>query len=240
MPAQAKSSIDHRTQLDRCGWVRVASGIPDTRLDALGTEIGGGAGAPSARAGSVYGARNLLRLESVRELIKSPEVSNILDDFLGVGWKAVKALYFAKTKEANWPVPWHQDLSLAVDGPRDRARWTAWTVKGGVSHVQAPPAILARMLTLRLHLDNCADEDGPLRVLEGSHLMGRLTRERITELAPSKHATECLARRGDFIAMRPLVLHASSPAACPRSRKVLHLEFAPANVLPTGFSWAAI
>jgi hypothetical protein len=36
--------------------------------------------------------------------------------------------------------------------------------------------------------------------------------------------------------MRPLLLHASSPAADPRHRRVIHLEFA-AEPLPGGLEW---
>jgi hypothetical protein len=38
--------------------------------------------------------------------------------------------------------------------------------------------------------------------------------------------------------MRPLLLHASSPAAKPQHRRVIHLEFAPEGLLPIPLRWA--
>ena len=38
--------------------------------------------------------------------------------------------------------------------------------------------------------------------------------------------------------MRPLLLHASSPAEKGHHRRVIHLEFAPADLLPPGLRWA--
>jgi hypothetical protein len=47
----------------------------------------------------------------------------------------------------------------------------------------------------------------------------------------------CVPAGGVFI-MRPLLLHASSPARKPRHRRVVHLEFAPGDLLPPELSWA--
>ena len=157
-----------------------------------------------------------------------------------MGAQAVKALFFDKTEPANWPVPWHQDLTLAVDGPKDAPGWSAWTVKGGISHAQAPAPLLERMLTLRLHLDDCLADDGPLRVLEGTHLLGRLGRAEISDLSRKAGEKTCAVLRGDVLAIRPLILHASSPAKNPSHRRVLHMEFAPPGLLPEGFTWATI
>ena len=61
--------------------------------------------------------------------------------------------------------------------------------------------------------------------------------------APAHHRSQNTVRKcgpdsygtGDALPMRAL-LHASSPAA--RYRQVLHLEFAPARLLPAGLEWA--
>jgi hypothetical protein len=47
---------------------------------------------------------------------------------------------------------------------------------------------------------------------------------------------ECLVPRGGLLVMRPLLLHASSPASAPAHRRVLHLEYA-AEALPDGLEW---
>jgi hypothetical protein len=40
-----------------------------------------------------------------------------------------------------------------------------------------------------------------------------------------------------LLIMRPLVVHASSPATNPSHRRVIHIEFGPA-ALPGGLQWA--
>ncbi len=43
-------------------------------------------------------------------------------------------------------------------------------MKAGVPHVIASDSLLRQMLTLRIHLDDVTDENGPLRVIPGSHI----------------------------------------------------------------------
>jgi hypothetical protein len=50
--------------------------------------------------------------------------------------------------------------------------------------------------------------------------------------------TVCCMQAGDALIMRPLLLHASSPAAKPQHRRVIHLEFAPEGLLPIPLRWA--
>ncbi|WP_338868624.1 phytanoyl-CoA dioxygenase family protein [Myxococcus stipitatus] len=92
------------------------------------------------------------------------------------------------------------------------------------------------MLALRIHLDDCGEENGPVRVLPGTHLQGRLTEADIDDRKSRIAPVTCLARRGDVLAFHPLLLHASSPATRPGHRRVLHLEFAAAT-LPGGLEW---
>jgi len=47
---------------------------------------------------------------------------------------------------------------------------------------------------------------------------------------------QCVARKGDELLMRPLVLHASSTARVASRRRVLHLKFA-ADDLPGNLEW---
>ena len=89
------------------------------------------------------------------------------------------------------------------------------------------------MLTLRIHLDPCGEENGPLRVIPGSHRAGKLDPEAIAGCAELGSEVPCPADVGDVLMMRPLLLHASSPAVVPGHRRVVHLEFA-AEDLPAG------
>ena len=195
--------------------------------------------ARAERGGQTFGARNLLDLAAVSAMARSPGLAALLTPLLGENCRAVRGIFFDKTKEANWPVLWHQDLSLAVKAQHELSGWGNWTVKRGVIHVQPPAAILAQMVTMRLHLDDCDADNGPLRVIAGRHAGGILSRDTIRARTAESGGQVVLAKAGDALFMRPLILHASSPAARPRHRRVLHVEFAPAGLLPDGLEWAA-
>lgn len=167
------------------------------------------------------------------QLASSARVRSVL----GKGARPVRALLFDKTPDANWKVPWHQDLSVAVAERRDVGGFTGWSLKEGVWHVQPPADLLGRMITLRLHLDDCGPDNGPLKVIPGSHREGRLSRERIEWWKTRGEVVECHVQAGGALLMRPLLLHSSSPATKPSHRRVLHVEFA-AEPLPEGLRWA--
>jgi ectoine hydroxylase-related dioxygenase (phytanoyl-CoA dioxygenase family) len=190
------------------------------------------------RGGQTFGARNLLNFPQVRAVVSTPVLTALLTPLLGSNYRAVRGPFFDKTEGANWPVLWHQDLSLAVKEQRDLLGWKNWSTKRGVLHVQPPAAILARMVTVRLHLDDCDADNGPLRVIAGSHANDILSRDVIRAQTTRDCTQAVLANAGDALFMRPLILHASSPAARPVHRRVLHLEFAPADLLPADMDWA--
>jgi ectoine hydroxylase-related dioxygenase (phytanoyl-CoA dioxygenase family) len=196
--------------------------------------------ARAERGGKTFGARNILDLLEVRTMATAQTVACLLTPLLGTDFRAVRGLFFDKTEGANWPVLWHQDLSLAVKQQRDLPGWSNWSVKRGVPHVQPPAAILAQIVTMRLHLDDCGMDNGPLRVVPGSHAAGVFSRETIRAQTAAAAGSDraVLAKAGDALFMRPLILHASSPATQPTHRRVLHLEFAPAGLLPHELDWA--
>jgi hypothetical protein len=185
------------------------------------------------RAG-VYGARNILDVcPATRDTWRMPALVDLLREVLGDDFGLVRGLYFDKPPERSWSLPWHQDLTIAVaDNRLPTNVFRRPTTKAGVPHVEAPPAILARMLTLRIHLDEVTDENGPLMVLPGSHHAAGNQPPRIEPVA-------IRAASGDVLAMRPLLFHASG-ASIPgtnRHRRVLHLEFAADRTLPDGYAW---
>lgn len=112
---------------------------------------------------------------------------------------------FDKSPLANWFVPWHQDR--AEDG-RERAA-----------------AFLENSLALRIHLDGCGEDNGPLEIICGSHTHGRLASGAIAQIAAHETPALCLAARGDILAMRPLLLHRSQRARKPSARRVIHIEY---------------
>lgn len=184
----------------------------------------------------VPGIRNLLSISAVHELAGSLVVRALVAPVLGPGCFAVRGILFDKTPDANWNVVWHQDLSIAVHERRDVPGFGPWSKKEGVTHVQPPPSVLERMLTVRLHLDECDERNGPLRVLPGSHLSGRLDASAIVGWRKNMSEVVCPVPAGGALLMRPLLLHASSDAQTPAHRRVLHLEYA-ADELPGGLEW---
>lgn len=130
---------------------------------------------------------------------------------------------------------WHQDCFIGVSRKIELDGWGPWSTKLGVPHVRPPVNVLNNMLTVRIHLDDCGAENGPLRVLRSSHKAGILSDAELDAL--TKHGETVLAvDRGDAILMRPLIVHASSAARSPNSRRVIHIEFAPGD-LPGGLEW---
>ncbi|MBV9852530.1 MAG: phytanoyl-CoA dioxygenase family protein [Armatimonadetes bacterium] len=189
------------------------------------------------RRGGVYAIRNLLRdVPAIGALARSAAVRALVAPHLGPDAFPVRGILFDKTPDANWNVVWHQDLSIAVRERREVPGFGPWSRKAGVPHVQPPAALLERMLTVRLHLDDCGEDNGPLRVLPGSHRHGRLDAEAIQEWRARVPEVTCPVPRGGALLMRPLLLHASSDAQTPRHRRVIHLEFA-AEGLPGGLEW---
>lgn len=179
--------------------------------------------------------RNLLSLPSIRALVTSKSVREIVEAALGPRCFAVRGLFFNKTPNENWKVVWHQDLTIAVSERREAVEFGPWTTKGGVPHVQAPAEILRDILAIRLHLDESGPDNGPLRVLPGSHVAGRLSAERISSW-DKKDSVICTVPKGGALVMHPLLLHASSACSVLTPRRVIHIEFA-AGELPHGLDW---
>jgi hypothetical protein len=167
--------------------------------------------------------------------LKSP-MRAAASDILGQAAFPVRVLYFDKTEGANWKVTWHQDLTIAVRAHVAAQGFGPWSVKNGVAHVQPPVGVLERMVAIRLHLDDCGEGNGPLRVIPGTHTLGRLSPEQISVIRSREPEHLCTASRGDLLAIRPLLLHASSAATKPAHRRVLHVEYA-CEALPGGLEW---
>lgn len=188
--------------------------------------------------GVVQGAgnRGVLRLPEVAAFVDSTAVRERIAHHLGPGAFPVRALYFDKSDAHNWLVPWHQDLSIAVRSRAEVPGFTGWSRKDGVWHVQPPVAVMERMVTLRLHLDAADASNGALRVLAGTHRMGRLTADQIQHCRTTHPEVLCAAAVGDILLMRPLLLHASGRSAAANHRRILHVEFAVGS-LPGGLEW---
>jgi ectoine hydroxylase-related dioxygenase (phytanoyl-CoA dioxygenase family) len=155
---------------------------------------------------------------------------------LSSSFVAVQCTLFDKNPERNWLVAFHQDLSIPVKNRVAHASLGVWSEKEGEHFVQAPLKVLETLLAVRIHIDDCGVENGPLRVVPGSHLCGRIADSTALDLRDTLGEEQCLAEGGDAVIMRPLILHASSKAAAPSRRRVLHILFGPES-LPYGLEW---
>jgi hypothetical protein len=178
-----------------------------------------------------YGARNLLQLwPQVIDLVHTSKLANFLIEILDSNCGLVRGLYFDEPPGHSWALPWHRDLTIAVKRHGVLGRFKKPTTKAGVPHVEAPAGLLATMLTVRIHLDDVTDANGPLRVMPGSHN---------PPLTPHHSPLTLHCHAGDAILMRPMILHASGHSAeCnPEHRRTIHLEFASSGELGDGYEW---
>jgi hypothetical protein len=225
-----------REQIDELGFTIVDRGLEGHEVDAVLREL-----QPletSLYAAGRGGLRDALRISPpTRRLVTHPSVRHVVDAVLGPGAFAVRGVLFDKHAGANWKVPWHQDLTIAVRHAVPADGYGPWSAKAGVPHVQPPQQILESMITVRVHLDDCDSSNGPLRVFGGSHRSGRLSDASIAAVANSIEPVTCTCHRGGLLVMRPLLVHGSSSATVPSRRRVLHLDFASCS-LAGGLEWA--
>lgn len=212
---------------EREGYARVPAVFPTGECQELTLALGAVTGA---------GRRGLLEVPAVREVAFSDRVLGCLHPYMEGAPRLVRAIYFDKSPGANWLVPWHQDLTFAVRERREVPGFGPWSVKDGIPHVQPPVGLLEQVITVRLHLDPCDGDNGALRVLPGTHALGRLAADQIQDCRTQVAEVLCAMEAGDALLMRPLLLHASSKSMTDRHRRILHLEYAGFD-LPDGLAW---
>ncbi|HJQ38534.1 MAG TPA: phytanoyl-CoA dioxygenase family protein [Thermoanaerobaculia bacterium] len=184
-----------------------------------------------AVSGGRGGVRNLLIHPTVIRLLAHEAFGRYLRSVTGRELVAVKATLFDKTSTTNWRVQWHQDRAIAVRDRLDVQGYGPWSVKSGSLHVEPPAEVLAQMLAVRIHLDPCGSENGPLRVIPGSHTLGKLVASALAEVVATNDLIELYVSQGAIMLMRPLLVHSSLPARQVQHRRVLHIEFAPPEAI---------
>ena len=215
--------------LDESGFAAVPGALAVDQCVELVTALDG---AGSGQAGS----RNLLDVSACQQLAATFKAHTQVGPLLPHGAVAVQCTFFDKSADNNWLVALHQDLSIPIQERVAHPDCSGWSKKEGVLYVQPPVAVLESLVAVRAHLDDCGSANGPLRVVPGSHRHGRLSPEAARALREQRGAFECIARRGDVLAMRPLLLHSSSKAQAKAPRRVLHFLFGP-GALPCGLKW---
>lgn len=182
------------------------------------------------------GSRRLLGEEWCADLAKTVRSHPEVVALIPTDYVAVQCTYFEKSVSTNWLVAVHQDLSIPVESRVDHPDLSGWSEKEGTLYVQPPVGLLQQLVAIRINLDTCGEDDGPLRVVPGSHLLGRVSLEAAPSIRADRGEVVCPTPRGSAMAMRPLLLHASSKARGASKRRVLHFLFGPRS-LPYGLRW---
>lgn len=175
------------------------------------------------------GTRNLLEHEWCRSLAVFIRNHPSLSDCLQPTNVAVQCTYFDKSPLRNWRVAFHQDLAVPTARRSHHPELGAWSEKEGQLFVHAPVSLLTQLLAVRVHIDPATTYNGPLRLIPGTHSLGRLNPAQIQQARETAQEVACTAQPGDVLLMRPLILHASSKGTVPVRRRVLHFLFAPPN-----------
>ncbi len=185
---------------------------------------------------SSAGSACVRHLRSRSKIFNDLGVSDIIHTLIPKDLRPVRSILFDKTADENWPVAWHQDLTIAVLEKRQIPGYGPWSHKDAAPHVQPPISLLQNMVTIRLHLDDTPASNGALRVIPGSHRRGRISAAALTEYEKVDEVVcECMS--GDALLMSPLLLHSSRRSVAPERRRVIHFEYARSIDLDPGLQW---
>jgi ectoine hydroxylase-related dioxygenase (phytanoyl-CoA dioxygenase family) len=185
------------------------------------------------------GTRRLVELPWCRSLARRLAGEAPLTRILPIDARFVQCTLFVKSDANNWLVSLHQDLSIPVAERIDCPECHGWSEKEGELFVQPPTSVLEDVVAIRLHLDECDERNGALRVVPGSHRFGRLRTSESHRVRDARGENSVRVRRGGAMVMKPLLLHASSKATTHGIRRVLHFVFGPAR-LPGKLAWPSL
>lgn len=220
-------------EIEQRGFSILSAAFLRREMDKLNDDL-----EPSELRRSKAGIRHALRHEGVGDLAADPRLLDLARKILGHAAIPFRATLFDKSPQANWLVPWHQDTALPLRERLDTLGWGPWSVKGGITYAHAPASALCQVLALRVHLDESNVDNGPLRVLPGTHMKGVLTDDDMEELAGAIPPTDCVVPQGGVLVMRPLIVHASSKSHSHVRRRVVHIEYAACTSFSAGLELA--
>jgi hypothetical protein len=220
-------------------------GLIDLRLAQDGAQLFAGEGSAMlaaleewyASAPAVAGTR-ITRLGTLAPFLTgSGPIARLAERLGGLAMRPVRAIAFDKSPETNWALGWHQDRTINVAARAEVEGYGPWTVKQGSPHVEPPFALIAGMLTLRIHLDPVMADNAPLEIALGSHQKGYIAEPDVPLVVASSPRATCLAQPGDVWAYATPILHASQASRSPARRRVLQVDFS-AAALPPPLEWA--
>jgi hypothetical protein len=131
----AQTSIENGVQTD--GFAIVEDVLSCEKVDDLlrALERIGDTGSVRKRGG-IFAVRNLQYVSAeVRELADSDGVRVLVEPILGVHFFPVRGILFDKIPDANWKVPWHPDVTIAVRERVEVDGFGPWSMKAEMLHV---------------------------------------------------------------------------------------------------------
>ncbi len=174
------------------GWALARSGISPGELQALATHV---------FAKDAAGTRCLLDLPLVRGAAERMKAELVAAGVLSRGAVAIQAIAFDKNAATNWKVTWHQDVMFPFARPVVAPGYDLASRKDGVDYARAPREVLESLLAARLHVDDCDEMNGPLRVAPGSHRDGVFKSGEIAERVAASGEVTCLAKAAEVLLM---------------------------------------
>jgi hypothetical protein len=230
-PSRDSDVTETKTAFKRVGAVRFAAALSIDEVERLRLGLKADlAGRPGKRLTGIPGLSSLLTDGSPAAIAANLSSASVTP---------VRAVAFDKTQDSNWAVAWHQDRTIVVRQIAEVDGFGPWSTKDGLQHVAPPFEVLERMITLRIHLDDCGDDNAPLDVATGSHRLGRVPADEAAATAMSMPSLTCLADAGDIWAYSTPILHRSSRSAGLRRRRVLQIDYSP-DTLPPPLEWLGV
>lgn len=188
------------------------------------------------QSNDLFAIRNLLsEIPELQNILWNDNLKTLIKDLFGEKYFNVKAIYFDKPPQSNWIVAWHQDLTISVSAKIEKEGFVNWSIKQGQPTVQPPTEILENIYTIRIHLDDCDETNGALRVIPKSHQKGVIAMKDF-QLEDYPEPVTCAVPKGCVMLMKPLILHASNKSTSAHNRRVIHLEFSDID-LTDGMDW---
>jgi hypothetical protein len=173
-----------------------------------------------------FGIRHFLRDNlTVYYLLQSNEELKLLVKRYFDEPVIIKSIYFDKPPKSNWPVNWHQDITINLERKIERPDFKNWRELDDRVVVQPNIELLKSILTFRIHLDKADKNNGALSLIDNSELDGVVRVDR--EYLASKKGNINLAEveMGGVMMMSPLTIHSSIRSKSNRfRRRVIHLE----------------
>lgn len=219
--ANCVSEINERFKID--GFVVIPDLFQAAECDDVAQSIG-------ALQSTSAGSRLCLKNRKVRafadKLHESPELNGLIpNDYL-----AVQCIFFDKCPSRNWLVPFHRDVHIPLREMIESKMFSDWSVKENTVFARARNDFLDQLVAVRISLDDSLMDNGPLRVIPGSHRWADVP-DKINE-----SGLPVIVPKGSGLILNSLLLHASSKMVTDSRRRILHFLFGPRD-LPDGAEW---